>query len=104
MLAMILKFSPAASITSPSIVSVAVERTPDAPLTASSSSSRSGGRSCRTLTSKDSRDAEPGLGDPTGNQNLLGHRLLHMRALLFEHLSQDGLQDAAVAEVLHLDR
>src|ERR671915_2456234 len=104
MLATTLKSSPAASISSPSTFSVAVESTPDTPRTASSSSSRSGGRSCRILTSKGSRARSPAAGISRVTRTFSGMAPPYFRALLFEHLSQYGLQDAAVAEVLDLDR
>src|SRR5215213_8147730 len=94
MLAITFNPSPAASMTSASIFSVTVGRMPSAPGTASSSSPRSGGLSERTVTSKPSRRRSPAFG------------LLPFRSLIFlsQHLAQDGLQDAAVTEVLDLDR
>src|SRR5215211_6325464 len=105
MLATTLNPSPAASITSPSIFSVAVERTPDTPRTASSSSPRSGGRSCRTVTSKGSRTRSPASGISRVTSTFSGMDSSLFRALLlFEHLAQDGLQNTAITEVLDLDR
>src|SRR5215203_7285614 len=103
MLATILRPSPAAPMTSPSIFSVAVERTPLAPRTDSRSSSRVGGRSARTLTSKSSRRRRPASGISRVTRTLSGTTRLPSLVLL-EELTQDGLQDAAVSQVLDLDR
>src|SRR5918995_503735 len=102
MLAMIRSPPPAASMTSPSIFSVAVARTPLAPPTASRSSSRVGGRSCRTVTSKPSRRRRPASGISRVTRTLSGTAA--SLAILPEELPEDGLQDAAVAQVLDLDR
>src|SRR5215212_2991224 len=103
MLAMILKPSPAASMTSPSIFSVAVESTPLASRTASMSSSRVGGRSARTVTSKSARRRRLASGISRVTSTLSGTARLPSLVLL-EELTQDGLQDAAVSQVLDLDR
>src|SRR5918992_2278412 len=100
MFATTLRPSPAASMTSPSIFSVAVERTPFAPRTASRSSSRPGGRSRRTVTSKPSRRRRPAEGISRVTTTFKVCPL----TVLFEELAQDGLQDAAVLEVLDLHR
>src|ERR687894_112430 len=102
MLAMIRSPSPAASMTSPSIFSVAVARTPLAPLTASRSSSRVGGRSCRTVTSKPSRRRRPASGISRVTRTFSGTAA--SLAFLLEELPEDGLQDTAVTQVLDLDR
>src|SRR5215212_91200 len=101
MLAITLKPSPAVSITSPSIFSVAVERTPLAPRTASISSSRVGGRSKRTVTSKSSRRRRPASGISRVTRTLSG---TVASLILLEELAEDGLEDSAVSQVLHLDR
>src|SRR5215210_7510302 len=106
MLAITFSPSPAASMTSASICSVTVGRMPAAPRTASSSSPRSGGLSERTLTSKPSRSRSPASGISRVTSTFCGMRLLPTRPLsfLFEHLAQDGRQDATVTEVIDLDR
>src|ERR671916_2055680 len=102
MLATIFRPSPAASITSPSIFSVAVARTPLAPRTASRSSSRVGGRSCNTVTSKPSRRRRPASGISRVTRTFSGTAA--SLAFLLEELPEDGLEDAAVTQVLDLDR
>src|SRR5919112_968679 len=89
---------------SPSIFSVTVERTPSAPLAASSRSSRSGGASERTLTSKSSRGRSPasGISRVTSTFSGTGSSLYPVLLVLFEHLTQHGVQDAAVAQVFDL--
>src|SRR5215210_1398005 len=103
MLAITFSPSPAPSMTSASIFSVAVGRIPAAPRTASSSSSRSGGLTERTVTSKPSRRRSPASGISRVTRTLSGTDS-STSSLLFEHLAQDGLQDAPVTEVLDLDR
>src|ERR671916_1023852 len=103
MLATIFRPSPAASITSPSIFSVAVARTPFAPRTASRSSSREGGRSCRTVTSKSSRRRRPASGISRVTRTFSGTFASPSLAVLLEELPEDGLEDAAVTQVLDLD-
>src|SRR5918997_1095238 len=90
---------PAASMTSPSILSVAVERTPFAPRTASRSSPRSGGRSWSTLTSKPSRRRSPASGISRVTRTFKVRPLI-----LLEELAQHRLQDATVPQILDLHR
>src|SRR5688572_11307182 len=106
MFARTLRSSPAASINSASTFSVTVERMPAAPRAASRSSSRAGGPSASTATSKSRRRRRPASGISRVTSTFSGMALLPILALifLFEHLAQDGLQDAAVTEVLDLDR
>src|SRR5215211_1420518 len=106
MLAITFSPSPAASMTSASIFSVTVGRMPATPRTASRSSPRSGGLSETTVTSKSRSRRSPASGISRVTRTFSGMRLLPTLALifLFEHLAQDGLQDAAVAEVFDLDR
>src|SRR5918992_421679 len=99
MLAMTFRPSPAASMTSPSIFSVAVERMPFAPRTASRSSPRSGGRSWSTLTSKPSSRRRPASGISRVTRTFKVRPLI-----LLEELAQHRLQDAAVPQVLDLHR
>src|SRR5918997_4650627 len=102
MLAMIRSPSPAASMTSPSIFSVAVARTPLVPPTVSRSSSRVGGRSCRTVTSKPSSTRRPASGISRVTRTFSGTAA--SLAVLLEEFPEDGLEDTAVAQVLDLDR
>src|ERR671913_1793777 len=98
--------SPAASMTSASIFSVTVGKIPATPRAASRSSPRSGGLSETTVTSKSRRRRSPASGISRVTSTFSGMRLLPLLALIFlsEHLAQHGLQDAAVTEVLDLDR
>src|ERR671910_125058 len=107
MLAITFRSSPAASMNSASICSVKVERTPAVPRAASRSSSRSGGASERTVTSKSSRGLSPASGISRVTSTFSGtgsSPLILVLLVLFEHLAQHGVQNAAVAEVLDLDR
>src|ERR671912_1768358 len=106
MFATTLRSSPAASINSASTLSVTVERMPATPRAASRSSSRAGGPSASTVTSKPSRSWSPASGISRVTSTFSGMRLLPLLDLIFlsEHLAQHGLQDAAVTEVLDLDR
>src|ERR687898_2350291 len=106
MLAITFSPSPAASMTSASIFSVTVGKMPATPRTASRSSPRSGGLSETTVTSKSRRRRSPASGISRVTSTFSGMRLLPLLALIFlsEHLAQHGLQDAAVTEVLDLDR
>src|ERR687896_397020 len=99
MLAITFRPPPAASMTSPSIFSVAVERIPFAPRTASRSSPRSGGRSWSTLTSKPSSRRRPASGISRVTRTFKVRPLI-----LLEELAQHRLQDAAVPQVLDLHR
>src|SRR5829696_2906598 len=104
MLAISLRPSPAASINSASTFSVTVERMPAAPREALRSSSRVGGPSESTATSNPSRTRSPADGISRLTRTFSDMGSSRFLALLCEHLAQDGLQDAAITEVLDLDR
>src|SRR5215203_5683098 len=104
MLATTLRPSPAASINSASTFSVTVERMPAAPREALRSSSRVGGPSESTATSNPSRTRSPADGISRLTRTFSDMGSSRFLALLCEHLAQDGLQDAAITEVLDLDR
>src|SRR3712207_4287575 len=95
---------PAASMSSPSIFSVAVERMPFAPRAASRSSSRPGGRSKSTLTSKPSSSLSPASGISRVTSTFSATSSLPPLGTLLEELAQYRLEDAAVPQVLDLDR
>src|SRR5918993_2270882 len=107
MLAITFRSSPAASMNSASICSVKVERTPAMPRAASRSSSRSGGSSERTVTSKSSRGRSPASGISRVTRTFSGTGsapLCYLLNALLEKLPENGLQDTAVPEVLDLYR
>src|SRR5918997_3629302 len=107
MLATTFRSSPAASISSASTFSVTVERMPAAPRAASRSSSRSGGSSERTVTSKSSRGRSPASGISRVRRTFSGTGsapLCYLLNALLEKLPENGLQDTAVPEVLDLYR
>src|ERR671911_44783 len=101
MLAITFRSSPAAFMNSASICSVKVERTPAVPRAASRSSSRSGGSSERTVTSKSSRGWSPASGISRVTRIFSGTGsapLCYLLNALLEKLPEDGLQDTAVPE------
>src|ERR687890_1521287 len=107
MLAIAFKSSPAAFMNSASICSVKVERTPAVPRAASRSSSRSGGSSERTVTSKSSRGWSPASGISRVTRIFSGTGsapLCYLLNALLEKLSENGLQDTAVPEIFDLYR
>src|ERR671933_2833717 len=120
MLATTLRPFPAASMNSASIFSVRVQRTPSTPRTASRSSSRPGGPSERTVTSKPSRRRSPASGISRVTRTFTFLSVPYLAGVasksspaqalpffgflgaLLEELPEDGLEDAAVPEVLDL--